>query len=89
MNDKKHISVINWMLTLPLCVIPGVNIIAMLLFLLLGRSRSKKTFAVAVLLWTLILALLLLAVVLLFPVQVRQLCVWLDQYAAMGVAEIT
>lgn len=89
MNDQKPVSVINWMLTLPLCVIPGVNIIAMLLFLLLGKSSSKKTFAVAIILWTLILAALLVAAVLLFPVQVRQLCVWLDQYAATGVAEIT
>ncbi len=49
MPRKRGISVLNWIGTLILTGIPGVNIIALVLFATLGKSRSKRTFAGAML----------------------------------------
>lgn len=55
----KKISVWNWMGTIILCSIPGVNIIALILMIILAKSQAKRSFAVAM------LVLMLLAFVLL------------------------
>jgi len=44
-QKKKGISILNWMGTMVLCAIPGVNILAMALMAGLAKSRSKRSFA--------------------------------------------
>ena len=56
---KSRISVLNWMGTLLLCAIPGVNIIALICFWIFAKSPSKKSFAQAALLWMVIAAVLM------------------------------
>ena len=46
---RKSISILNWMGTLVLCAIPGVNIIALILIAALAKSKSKRHFAGAAL----------------------------------------
>jgi len=79
---KNKISVLNWMGTLLLCAIPGVNVLAVILFLIFAKSPSKRSFAVAMLLWMLLLAVGIAAVMLALPEQVAWLSDWLRNYAA-------
>lgn len=79
---KTRISVLNWMGTLLLCAIPGVNIIALICFLIFAKSPSKKSFAQAALLWMVIVAVLVVAALLALPEQVSDLAGWLRENAA-------
>lgn len=79
---KNRISVLNWMGTLLLCAIPGVNLIATICFLIFAKSPSKKSFALATLLWMLIAAVVLIALLLALPDQAAQLADWLREVAA-------
>ena len=72
-NKGKRISVWNWMGTLLLCCIPGVNLIALILFIVFGKTASKRGFAIASLLLMLLFALLICAAFLIFPEQLTQL----------------
>lgn len=76
-EEKKYrnqkISVLNWMGTLLLCAIPGVNIISMILFIILAKSQAKRSFAIAVLILTVILAALVCAAFLVFPNELSDL----------------
>ena len=56
---KSRISVLNWMGTLLLCAIPGVNLIALICFWIFAKSPSKKSFAQAALLWMVIAVVLM------------------------------
>lgn len=49
---KKGISVVNWMLTLLVSAIPGVNLIFFILTLIVSKTRSKRTYAAAALILT-------------------------------------
>lgn len=70
---KSRISVWNWMGTLILCSIPGVNVIALILFIIFARSNSKRNFAIAMLvLWALALVILC-ALVVIFPEMLSQM----------------
>lgn len=64
---RGRVSVINWMLTLIVSAIPGVNLIAMILFLLFAKTQSKRNYAIATLLLAFILLILVFVVFLLFP----------------------
>ena len=64
-QKKKGISILNWMGTMVLCAIPGVNIIAMALMAGLAKSRSKRTFAGAFLI---LQAIIIVALVVAFMV---------------------
>ena len=55
-NKGKRISIWNWMGTLFLCCIPGVNLIALILFIVFGKTASKRGFATAALLLMLLFA---------------------------------
>ena len=85
-SKKNRVSVLNWMGTLLLCCIPGVNIIAAICFLIFGKSASKRTFAGAVLLWALILAVVTAVLLLLLPDQAAQLADTLRETAAQTAA---
>ena len=63
---RRGISVLNWMGTLILTSIPGVNIIALILFAALSKSRSKRTFAGAALILMAICAILAIAAFMVF-----------------------
>lgn len=79
---KNRISVLNWMGTLLLCAIPGVNIIAVICFLIFAKSASKKSFALAMLLWMVIVAVAVIALLIALPDQAAALADWLREIAA-------
>lgn len=81
-KKSTHISVLNWMGTLLLCAIPGVNLIALILFLIFAKSSSKKSFALAALLWILLSAIATVALLLAFPTQAAELANFLRAVAA-------
>lgn len=60
-TKEKSISVLNWMGTLLLAAIPGVNILFLLGSAIFARTKSKKHFAAAALLWILIVLVLICA----------------------------
>lgn len=70
---KSRISVLNWMGTLLLCAIPGVNIIALICFWIFAKSPSKKSFAQAALLWMVIAAVLMVVALAVLPDQMADL----------------
>lgn len=55
---KKGISLVNWLGTLLLSALPGINVIAWVLFCISGKNRSKRTFAAAALILTGVFAVL-------------------------------
>ncbi len=83
---KSRISVLNWMGTLLLCAIPGVNLIALFCFWIFAKSPSKKSFAQAALLWMVIVAVLAVAALLALPEQMSDLAGWLrERFPALEV----
>ena len=80
------ISVLNWMGTLLLCSIPGVNLIAVICFLIFAKSPSKKSFAKAMLLWMLIAVAAGAALLLALPEQAAELANLLREAAAQAPA---
>lgn len=68
-QKKKGISILNWMGTMVLCAIPGVNIIAMALMAGLAKSRSKRSFAGAFLILQAIIIVAVVAAFMLFGDQ--------------------
>lgn len=86
-SRKSRISVWNWMGTLILCGIPGVNVIALILFIIFAKSASKRNFAIAMLvLWVLGL-LILCTLVVVFPELLSQIADQLRE--ASGSASVT
>lgn len=85
-KKSTHISVLNWMGTLLACSIPGVNLIALILFLIFAKSSSKKSFALAVLLWSLLSVVIVIALLLAFPTQAADLANLLREAAAAPAA---
>lgn len=79
---KNRVSVLNWMGTLLLCAIPGVNIVAVICFLIFAKSPSKRTFAWAMLLWMIIAVVLGVVLLLALPNQAAQLAQTLREAAA-------
>lgn len=82
------ISVLNWMGTLLLCAIPGVNLIAALCFMLFAKNPSKKTFAAALLIWTLITLTAVVTLLAVFPVESAELADYLRTLAAAPEAAV-
>ena len=70
---RKPVSVINWMLTIILAVIPGVNIISFIATIIFARNRSKKTFAIAALILILLFIALFIAAFLIFGDKIVEL----------------
>lgn len=69
---RRGVTVLNWMGTLILTSIPGVNIIALILMMFLCKSRAKRTFAAAALILMAIALLLCAAAFLIFGTQLRE-----------------
>ena len=71
-SKNKKVSVWNWLGTLILCSIPGVRLIALILFIIFAKAQSKRSFAIAMLLLDLIAVALVVAAFLVFPDQLAQ-----------------
>ena len=72
-GSKKRISVWNWMGTLLLSAIPGVNILAWILFIIFAKTQSKRNFAIACIVLVLLFGVLVCAAFLVFPLQLAEL----------------
>jgi len=66
-TSKKQPSVLNWMGSLILYAIPGVNLIFLILTAIFAKSTSKRSFAVAGILLIILCALLTFAAFAIFP----------------------
>lgn len=71
-SKYRKVSVWNWMGTLIVCSIPGVNIIALILMIILAKAQAKRSFAIAVLVLWILCAALVCAAFLVFPQELAQ-----------------
>lgn len=72
-SKHRKISVWNWLGTLALSAIPGVNLIAWILFIVFAKSQNKRSFAIACIVLTLLVAALICAAFVAFPQQLARL----------------
>jgi len=82
-SKYRKVSVWNWMGTLIVCSIPGVNIIALILMIILAKAQAKRSFAIAVLLLTILCAALVCAGFLVFSEELAQIASMLREGDAM------
>ena len=66
-NGKRQPSILNWMGTLILCAIPGVNLIFLILSAIFAKSSGKRGFAIAGILLMVLCAVLVCAAFAMFP----------------------
>lgn len=66
-SGKRQPSVLNWMGSLILYSIPGVNLIFLILSAIFARSSSKRSFAIAGILLIVLCAVLTFAAFAIFP----------------------
>ena len=72
-NGKNRPSVLNWMGTLILYGIPGVNLIFLILTIIFAKSAAKRNFAIAALILMVLCAALIFAAFAVFPEYFMQL----------------
>lgn len=78
-SSRNRVSILNWMWTILLACIPGVNIIALFLLAFLSKKQPKRSFAVAALLLMLIVAILIFVAFLVFPAELLAFGDWLRE----------
>jgi len=66
-NGKNRPSVLNWMGTLILYAIPGVNLIFLILSIIFAKTGAKRNFAIAGLLLMILCVVLTFAAFAVFP----------------------
>ena len=66
-NGKNRPSILNWMGTLILYAIPGVNLIFLILSAIFAKSSVKRHFAVAGILLMVLVSVLVFAAFAIFP----------------------
>lgn len=66
-KSRRYPSVLNWMGTLILYAIPGVNLIFLILSAIFAKTASKRSFSIAGILLILLCAALVCAAFALFP----------------------
>lgn len=76
---EQQISVLNWMGTLLVSLIPGVNIILFIVWQFMPVKKVRKRFALAALLLTVILAVLFFVVFMIWGPQIVE---WLRSIQA-------
>ena len=76
-TKTKKISILNWMGTLLVCGIPGINLIALILFIIFAKNPSKRSFAIASLLWMILVTVLVCAAFLCLPEQLSEFAAYL------------
>ena len=87
-NSKRQPSVLNWMGTLILYSIPGVNLIFLILSAIFAKSSGKRGFAIAGILLMLLCAVLVFAafaLFLLFPSAFSDYTIATETYVLMAV----
>lgn len=72
-SGKNRPSVLNWMGTLILYAIPGVNLIFLILSIIFAKTGAKRNFAIAGLLLLVLALLLTCAAFVAFPDYLTQL----------------
>ena len=72
-NGKNRPSVLNWMGTLILYSIPGVNLIFLILSIIFAKTSAKRHFAIAGLLLMILCAILICAAFAMLPDYFTQL----------------
>ena len=72
-NGKNRPSVLNWMGTLILYAIPGVNLIFLILSIIFAKTSAKRNFAIAGLLLMVLGTVLTFAAFAVFPDYFTQL----------------
>ena len=70
---RKPVSIINWMLTIIMSIIPGVNIIGFIATIIFAKNRSKKTYAAAALILCAVAIILTIAAFLIFGDKIVEL----------------
>lgn len=71
-NGKNRPSILNWMGSLILFSIPGVNLIFLILSIIFAKTAAKRNFAIAALILMVLWVLLVCAAFVLFPEQLTQ-----------------
>ena len=66
-NKNKKVSVWNWIGTMILMGIPGVNLISAILFLIFAKAQAKRSFCIAWLILSVLGIVLLCAAFLFLP----------------------
>ena len=66
-TSKRQPSVLNWMGTLILYGIPGINLIFLILSAIFAKSSSKRSFAIAGILLMVLCGILVFAAFAIFP----------------------
>ncbi len=66
-NGKNSPSILNWMGTILLCSIPGVNVLFIILSAIFAKSTAKRRFAIAAILLMLLVVALIIAAFVVFP----------------------
>lgn len=84
----KKVSVWNWMGTLIVLAIPGVNLIALILFLIFAKAQAKRSYCIALLILWLLGIVLTIAAFLILPDQLAQLADFLRQTATEPVVSL-
>ena len=85
-SKYRKVSVWNWMGTLILFNIPGVNIIALILTIILAKAQAKRSFAIAWLLLSIIGIALVCAAFLVFPEELSQIAAYLRSGDTLNLA---
>lgn len=85
-SKYRKVSVWNWMGTLILFNIPGVNIIALILTIILAKAQAKRSFAIAWLLLSIIGFALVCAAFLLFPEELSLIATYLRNGDTLNLA---
>lgn len=65
-------SVWNWLGTLILLAIPGVNLIALIAFLILSKTQTKRNFCIAYLILLILAVVLVCVTFLVFPKELSE-----------------
>lgn len=80
-SKGKKVSVWNWLGTLILLGIPGVNLIALILFIIFSKAPAKRSFCIATLILWALGIVLVCAAFLIFPQQLSSLADYLRSAA--------
>ena len=87
-NKSKKVSVWNWLGTIILMGIPGVNIISAVLFIIFAKAQAKRSFCIAWLILLVVCILLLCAAFLFLPELMAGISEFLRGIAAEPVVSL-
>ena len=87
-GNKKQPSVLNWLGSLILYSIPGVNLIFLILSAIFAKSSSKRSFAIAGILLIVLSALLTFIAFMVFPDFFTRLAEYMRQPKPVRVNEV-